>query len=44
MNIKTLGSGEVDKNRCENIEKIQANEQLKFVIGSNLILIGVSIF
>ncbi|WP_158009281.1 hypothetical protein [Bathymodiolus thermophilus thioautotrophic gill symbiont] len=25
MNVKTLSSGEVDKNQCKNIEKLQAS-------------------
>jgi len=34
MDVKTPDSGEVDKNRYKNIEKLQAKDQLKFVIGS----------
>jgi 7-carboxy-7-deazaguanine synthase len=34
MDIKTPDSTEADKNRYENIEKLQVKDQLKFVIGS----------
>ncbi|SMN14092.1 Queuosine Biosynthesis QueE Radical SAM [Bathymodiolus heckerae thiotrophic gill symbiont] len=34
MDIKTPDSGEADKNRYANIEKLQTKDQLKFVIGS----------
>ncbi|SGZ96741.1 Queuosine Biosynthesis QueE Radical SAM [Bathymodiolus thermophilus thioautotrophic gill symbiont] len=34
MDVKTPDSGEADKNRYKNIEKLQAKDQLKFVIGS----------
>ncbi len=34
MDLKTPGSGEVDKNRYENIGKLKPNDQLKFVICS----------
>lgn len=34
MDIKTPNSTEADKNRYENIEKLQVKDQLKFVIGS----------
>jgi 7-carboxy-7-deazaguanine synthase len=32
MDLKTPGSGEVSKNRYDNIELLQAKDQLKFVI------------
>ena len=32
MDIKTPGSGEVDKNRYENIDALDSNDQIKFVI------------
>lgn len=32
VDIKTPGSGEVDRNRWENVELLTANDQLKFVI------------
>ncbi len=34
MDVKTPDSGEADKNRYENIEKLQTKDQLKFVISS----------
>lgn len=32
MDLKTPGSGEVDKNRLENIAQLKPNDQVKFVI------------
>lgn len=32
MDLKTPGSGEVEKNRFENIAQLKANDQVKFVI------------
>ncbi len=32
MDLKTPGSGEVDKNRYENIDVLDSNDQIKFVI------------
>ena len=32
MDLKTPGSGEVERNRYENIEHLQAHDQVKFVI------------
>ncbi|MCW9013229.1 MAG: 7-carboxy-7-deazaguanine synthase QueE [Gammaproteobacteria bacterium] len=32
MDIKTPGSGEVEKNRYENIDQLTANDEVKFVI------------
>ncbi len=32
MDLKTPGSGELERNRYQNIELLQANDQLKFVI------------
>jgi 7-carboxy-7-deazaguanine synthase len=35
MDIKTPSSGEVDKNRYQNIDHLTAQDQIKFVIGSD---------
>lgn len=32
MDLKTPGSGEVEKNRYENVARLKANDQVKFVI------------
>jgi len=32
MDLKTPGSGEADKNRYENINALDSNDQIKFVI------------
>jgi 7-carboxy-7-deazaguanine synthase len=34
MDLKTPGSGEVDKNLWSNIEHLNARDEVKFVIGS----------
>src|SRR5438128_637434 len=34
MDLKTPGSGEVDKNLCSNIEHLNCRDEVKFVIGS----------
>jgi len=34
MDLKTPGSGEVDKNRFENVEELDRNDHVKFVITS----------
>ena len=34
MDLKTPGSGEVDKNLCSNIDQLTLRDELKFVMGS----------